>query len=420
MHIETIRTEIEDLLSDLKGCGFSWSPEEERYEEVSYLLKRKNSYIIDYADLLSNLKIKENEDIIYDMLKARVYIHIMFLTSYQFTTEELKAINLIDKELLDRQLYYMNYTNLQDILPQGEFAQFYYWLEDRREYEEDLGCWDSLKNPLSEEEIEARWSNKLTIDKILKNLKENFNYKIDAIDKYAQAPLTILNNNYTSERISEEFTDRHHIHQLLMNDFPYKYDDLEIISATDNLILDKASELNALVEERDSVRINCFINWLQEALVREQKIGFWHYSNDTLLRMIRVKWSLAKAKKYDLELLNKKKYEMSQIVSWYTEILNIPTEISDSSLFKVQTGRRFINEIIFIKQEWMSNSDLTITYMIDKELLANYEKYSSWLNESQTSKFSNFLNWLKGAVEEEKTIGYWQEEDVPNNILYAE
>lgn len=414
-----ITDKIREFIKQISQYNYAWLPEIKLGGDKEILLTRAYELVTEYSCLLDNIKIKENSDIIYFKMEARVFLHIMFLASYQFTIEQLQSIDLIDKELLERQLYYMNYTNLQDILPQGEFAQFYYWLDDRREYEEDLGCWDSIKRPLSEEEIETRWSNKLKISNILKTLKENFNYKVDAIDKYSQAPFTILKNEYNSERISEEFPNRHHIHQLIMNDYPYKYEDLLTISTTDNLIINRSSELVKLVKDRDAVRIKSFIDWLKEALIKETSRGFWHYSHDKLLKMIPVKWSLSKSKNIEIDDISFKKYEISEIVLWYAKIVNIDSEISDLLLFKAITGRKFINEIIFKKSQWMSNTDLTITYIIDQELTKHYEKYYSAMNKEQILKYTNFMDWLKKAVEEEKTTGYWQEQDVPNNTLYV-
>jgi len=408
MGINEIEDKVSDFLELIQEVQYDWFPFIQSADDVEHLLKRGYNPISEYTKLVDSLKITDNQEDIFLYMESRVYIHLMFLISHSFNIKQLSTINEIDQELLKRQWYYMKYTNRRNVLDQGEFAKFYYWLEDIRSDEEELGCWTSLEVHLSEESITELWTNKVDFGQVHKFCNDNFNYSSELLEQYSQALDIKIESKHISEMIALNFTKRYHLHHLLMNRFPFDEDDLQIISKIDQDILTTA-EWSKELSDYDLVQIKGFSLWLNEARRKELDKGYWHYQGNDLLPLKKVKWTIEKAIILDFVKLKEKKYEMSEIVSWYADLLMQVDEITDRSVFRIIQGRKFIHEVIYQRKEWLSNLDLSITYFLDQELLINHLQYQSKMTENQKERFVDFREWLTDAISREKVEGFWQE-----------
>ncbi len=408
MGINEIEDKVSDFLELIQEVQYDWFPFIQSADDVEHLLKRGYNPISEYTKLVDSLKITDNQEDIFLYMESRVYLHLMFLISHSFNIKQLSTINEIDQELLKRQWYYMKYTNRRNVLVEGEFAKFYEWLEDVRSDEEELGCWTSLEVHLSEESITELWTNKVDFGQVHNFCNDNFNYSSELLEQYSQALDIKIESKHISEMIALNFTKRYHLHHLLMNSFPFHNDDLHIMSKTDKDILTR-DDWSQVLSDYDFIQIRDFCLWLKEARRKEHHKGHWYYQGNDLLPIKKMKWNINKAIIIDVVKLKSNKYEMSEIVSWYADLLMQVDEITDRSVFRIIQGRKFIHEVIYRRKEWLSNLDLSITYFLDQELLINHLQYQSKMTENQKERFVDFREWLIDAISREKVEGFWQE-----------
>ena len=117
------------------------------------------------------------------------------------------------------------------------------------------------------------WNYNRNLEYVLSDIQEyvrRYNYPYNyLVAWYKDVPDDIIENEYFGEEISRDIPARYDIHTLLMSDYNFTEQELNLIDRTDRKLLDNVKYYLDEVKVVSSKELYEFFDWLTDAVLAE-------------------------------------------------------------------------------------------------------------------------------------------------------